>query len=283
MYYYIVNPASGGGAIDSLQDRLKATLRELKIDGEFAKTLGPGDAAKITANAIAKGAKTLVAVGGGKTVNEIINAVYKQHNSDVAVGMIPIGKNNTLATALGIGNWRQGCDALASRRLIEYSLIAVNDYVSVQSLMITPPAEEDDVEEEPKTGWRKLVSRKPPAPAETVLNFKADLGNKFMVRGQASQLAVYNQKFLYPELDNELLIQIFDQPVPRENLLSKMGLKVLAQPDQANASQLHSDRANLRIQSPASGNLDGKIINSRQFDISLTDWRLRMITNLPGR
>lgn len=282
MYYYIVNPASGNGAIDGLQDKLKATLRELKIDGEFAKTLGPGDAAKITSDAISKGAKTLVAVGGSNTVNEVINAVYKQKNSDVAIGMIPIGKNNTLANALGITSWRQGCDALASRRLIEYSLLAVNDYVSVQSLIVTPPLEEQDADEEPPTGWRRFLSRKPATP-DGKLIFKADLDGNLKLRGTASQLAVYNQKFLYPELDNQVLIQTFDQPQSAENLLSKVGLKMLNQPDQPNASQLHSSQIKLRLESLASGNLDGKIINTKQFDISLTEWRLRMVTNLPVR
>lgn len=107
MYYYIVNPAAGGGLINSIQDRLKASLNQLNIDGEFAKTLGPGDALKITETAVDKGATTIVAVGGGETVNEVIAAVYKANHPEVAIGIIPTGKQNWLAQYLGIGSWRE--------------------------------------------------------------------------------------------------------------------------------------------------------------------------------
>src|SRR5947208_682989 len=99
MYYYIINPSAGGGAINQIQDKLRARLQTLGISGEFAKTTGPGDATKMAAAAISSGATTVVAVGGDGTVNEVVNGISKDQ---VAVGIIPIGHTNFLANRLGI-------------------------------------------------------------------------------------------------------------------------------------------------------------------------------------
>lgn len=283
MYYYIVNPAAGGGAIDGIQDRLKASLMELKIDGEFAKTLGEGDAGKVTANALSRGYKTIVAVGGGKTVNEIINTVYKHRKKDVAVGIIPIGKHNILAHSLGIENWRQACEVLASRRLIEYSLIAVNDYVLIQTLAIAPSLpKQEESQEEPTPAWKKIFHPTAPSAQLPQIHFKAQLNNKLKIRGQAEQIEIYNQKFLYPELENDLLIQIHSQ-----SSASPSGLWHKLNPGFNNntqtqlLSQLHTPHFGLKTQGVCEANLDGQLISAKQFNVSLTDWKLRMITNLP--
>lgn len=114
MYYYILNPASGGGRINKIQDRLKTRLKELGIAGEFVKSIGEGDATKLAAMGIRKGYKTIVAVGGNGTINEVINGVGK---SEVAVGIIPIGDKNELAKSLGIPDWQTACNILAARKI----------------------------------------------------------------------------------------------------------------------------------------------------------------------
>ncbi len=114
MYYYILNPASGGGRINKIQDRLKSRLKELGIAGEFVKSIGEGDVTKLTVMGIKKGYKTIVAVGGNGTINEVINGVGK---SEVAVGIIPIGDKNELAKSLGIPDWQTACNILAARKI----------------------------------------------------------------------------------------------------------------------------------------------------------------------
>src|SRR4051812_6735399 len=109
MYYYIINPTSGRGAINNIQEKLRSTLQQLGIDGEFAKTTGPGDATKMAKAAADKGSKTIVAVGGDDTVNEVINGLAE---SSVAIGIIPIGTSNELANQFGINHWQQACTVL---------------------------------------------------------------------------------------------------------------------------------------------------------------------------
>lgn len=114
MYYYILNPASGGGRINKIQDRLKSRLSELGIAGEFVKSIGEGDAKKLAAMGVKKGYKTIVAVGGTSTINEVINGVG---SVGVAVGIIPIGDRNELAHSLGIPDWQNACNILAARKI----------------------------------------------------------------------------------------------------------------------------------------------------------------------
>lgn len=133
MYYYIINPASGGGKINKVQDKLKDRLRELGIAGEFAKSTGPGDVSRLTKMAIDKGFKTIVAVGGDGTINEIINAIG---DSKVALGIIPMGSSNELANMLGITDWPIACNILAARKVEEVDLGLINDKLFVTAASI---------------------------------------------------------------------------------------------------------------------------------------------------
>jgi len=138
MYYYILNPASGGGRINKIQDRLKARLKELGIAGEFVKSIGEGDAAKLAVMGIKKGFKTIVAVGGTGTINEVINGVG---NSGVAVGIIPIGDKNELAKSLGITDWQSACNILAARKIETIDLGKVGKSYFITSVDIGFEAE----------------------------------------------------------------------------------------------------------------------------------------------
>jgi diacylglycerol kinase family enzyme len=133
MYYYVVNPAAGRGQIKNLQDKLRTRLDGLGIRGEWVKTTGPGDATKLTKAAVAAGHTTIVAVGGDDTVNEVINGI---DTPDVAVGIIPIGTTNRVASQLGIVHWQQACEALAARRLTPYSLIAAGQKFFLSTLTL---------------------------------------------------------------------------------------------------------------------------------------------------
>jgi len=134
MYYYIVNPAAGGGRINKIQEKLKVLLREKKIDGEFVKSIGKNDSYKIAKLAVRRGFTNIVAVGGDNTVSEVVNALIDAPNS--VLGIIPIGTTNTLARVLGILDWEKGVDILAQRRIKTIDLGKVNDTFFITSLEI---------------------------------------------------------------------------------------------------------------------------------------------------
>jgi diacylglycerol kinase family enzyme len=83
--------------------------------------------------AIEKGYKTIVAVGGDGTINEIINSIG---NTGIALGIIPLGATNELARMLGILDWQTACNILAGRKIEEVDLGLINDNVFVTAASI---------------------------------------------------------------------------------------------------------------------------------------------------
>lgn len=263
MYYYIVNPAANHGTINSIQEKLKSNLLRLNIDGEFAKTIGEGDAAKITAAAIKKGVKTIVAVGGDATVNEVLTAVHRANNSNVAIGIIPIGKRNTLASHLQIRDWQQACGVLSARRLQKYSLMKLAEHVFIYSAEAMPAQPKHT--KQPRSNFKYLL----------------DVDGKYRVRGTAVGIKIHNQKFLHPELDNQLIARISTQPPPStagfvSRLLSRFAN---VQTDYASYSQLHGGKLTLQSQTAASMLIDGRPIEGKRWEVELSEQQIQLITN----
>jgi len=73
---FVVNPASGNGAAGKRWQSLEAKARSLGLAGESVLTTGPGDATRLTRDALADGRRLIVAVGGDGTVNEVVNGFF---------------------------------------------------------------------------------------------------------------------------------------------------------------------------------------------------------------
>ncbi|MGB9609252.1 MAG: diacylglycerol/lipid kinase family protein [Minisyncoccia bacterium] len=131
MYYYIINPAAGNGRIDKIQNRLKEIIKSLGIDGEMVKTTGPADVYKLTDLALKKSCQTIVAVGGDSTVNEVANALI---DKKAVLGIIPIGRTNSVAKTLGIESWEEACQILAARKLEKIDLAKISNIPQTDSL-----------------------------------------------------------------------------------------------------------------------------------------------------
>lgn len=133
MYYYIINPAAGGGKINKIQDKMKARLKELGILGEFVKSIGKGDVEKLTKIGIEKGFKTIVAVGGDGTINEVINGIK---DTDITLGIVPVGGTNELAKILGIPDWQSALNVLAARKTEIVDLGKIGDRLFVTNISV---------------------------------------------------------------------------------------------------------------------------------------------------
>lgn len=249
MYYYIVNPNAGNGTFNSIQHKLKATLHDLNIDGEFAKTIEKNDARKITHSALKRGMKTVVVAGGDKTVNEVIAAVHESGNQSVSVGIIPLGRQNTLARFLGINDWEQACELLAARRLQSFNLIHVNDYSFIHSCHI-----------EPKTTLE----------TPQVL---AEIDGMYKLRGDITYSTIINQKMHNVHLPNELLLR-FHPSEPSQSWWSRIARRQDASPP----TQLHARVAILEFSSEHSAVIDGRTLHNTLFRIRLSDLPVQLIT-----
>ncbi len=100
---------AGYGTVNRVQDKLRQYLHSLGIEGEYAKTI----IWRCNPSCEGRHQKRLqpdCLRGGDGTVHEVLNGVY---GSGVTLGIIPFGRHNLLAKALGItAKWMKACDVL---------------------------------------------------------------------------------------------------------------------------------------------------------------------------
>lgn len=108
--------------------RLTAVLRRKFADTSFdiVPTAYPGHATDISRQAVRQGVDTVVVVGGDGTINEVLNGIMA---SDVALGIIPAGTANDLASYYGLPrNIDKACDIILKRHLHLVDVICVNGW-----------------------------------------------------------------------------------------------------------------------------------------------------------
>lgn len=282
MYYYIINPAAGHGAAHTLQDKLRTELKSLGIGGEFVTTTGKGDAGRLASQAVAKGYTTIVAVGGDQTVNEVMNGVT---SDTAAIGVIPIGSVNQIATQLGISSWQQACNVLAVRRITEYALIAAGDDFFLSSLTLGFETELPDVQAPPNKNFKdKLLHVRESfkrAQNYQTITCKIKVDDGYTVSAKVFSLSITNQKFIDPTAPNELSVTITDRPSKRQlsNLLLR-GSKAESLSELA-TTNFQGKKITLAAEPPINVAIDGKVMARTPLTIRLTDRRVRFIVEKP--
>ena len=93
----ILNPASGSAENTSALREKFARLGP----HEIATTSEPDDARRFAAQAAADGCDLVVAAGGDGTLNEVVNGVAES-NSQVRVGIVPLGTGNDFARSISL-------------------------------------------------------------------------------------------------------------------------------------------------------------------------------------
>lgn len=282
MYYYVVNPAAGRGQIKTLQEKIRTRLDQLGIRGEWVKTTGSGDATRLTKVAVANGFTTIVAVGGDDTVNEVINGIDQP---DVAVGIIPIGSTNRVATQLGIITWPQACEALAARRLTGYSLIAAGQKFFLSTLTLGFETDLDKTVDTEGTGLRARAKQFSQSFGQarrySTLHAKIDVDSHYKLECDLFTLAIANQKFLNPLAENRLIVALSDHPGRGSNLgrfvWQTLRNRTVAGLDEATTRFL-ADRVVIETDPPTGIMVDGKVAGRTPIAIRLTNRRIRFIT-----
>jgi diacylglycerol kinase (ATP) len=96
-YLAIVNPAAGGGRARKLLGPALKRLQAGGVEVKVATTRFPGDAAKIAADAYARGTTHFIAVGGDGTSYEVVNGLFPQALSGAPpiLGFLPLGTGNS--------------------------------------------------------------------------------------------------------------------------------------------------------------------------------------------
>lgn len=99
----VVNPIAGRGAGRRLAPKIVADLRGLGLDFEVVNSQRPGHACDLARQAVGQGKRTVVAVGGDGTANEVLNGLMQaEGGGGIALGILPIGTGNDLAFGAGL-------------------------------------------------------------------------------------------------------------------------------------------------------------------------------------
>jgi YegS/Rv2252/BmrU family lipid kinase len=104
--FLIVNPAARNGDAGRRWPIVAAALQEAGLSFRAALTEKAGDATRLTAEALRAGARTVVAVGGDGTANEVANGFFAADlprlvAPEARFGYLPTGTGTDLARSLG--------------------------------------------------------------------------------------------------------------------------------------------------------------------------------------
>ena len=117
---FIVNPNSANGATGRQWPTIGLKAKDRLGLFETLVTTGPGDATRLTRQAVLSGAEIVVCVGGDGTLNEVINGLMNQKGSiesKVLLGYIPRGTGCDLAKSIPIPlNLDRALDNILSHR-----------------------------------------------------------------------------------------------------------------------------------------------------------------------
>ena len=111
----IVNPVAANGAVGKRWPQMRDILRAEggQLDASF--TTGPNHATELAREALSAGYRTIVAVGGDGTLNEVVNGLVIEGMVDpmVNLGIIPGGTGSDSVRTLGIPHdYRAACHRL---------------------------------------------------------------------------------------------------------------------------------------------------------------------------
>lgn len=122
---FVVNPIAGGRNKADTVESIKSWAQSSKIDIEVYETCGDSDKRKIEETVANVQPTAVVAVGGDGTVTMCAEILL---NKDIALGIIPMGSANGMATELEIPtNLQQALDIIEEGYAIDLDSLCFND------------------------------------------------------------------------------------------------------------------------------------------------------------
>jgi YegS/Rv2252/BmrU family lipid kinase len=106
-WYIIANPAAGGGVMKKRWPEIEQLLQQMNFSYTAQFTEGRGHATRLAEDAILRGHRNLLGIGGDGTNHEIINGIFGQSftpPSEIRYGILPLGSGNDWARMYGIPN-----------------------------------------------------------------------------------------------------------------------------------------------------------------------------------
>lgn len=110
-WFAIINPHAGSGKGKTDWPQIESLLKKNGIDFDFIFTEFKYHAVELTVNAINKGYKKILSIGGDGTLNEVVNGVFIQNKyltTDIVIGVISVGTGNDWSRMYGIPSTYEG-------------------------------------------------------------------------------------------------------------------------------------------------------------------------------
>jgi YegS/Rv2252/BmrU family lipid kinase len=104
-WYVIVNPNAGNRKGQKDWKRISELFQREEIMTEVVFTERKGQAIELTRNAIGRGFRKIIVVGGDGTLNETVNGIFTQDycpTTEITIGLIPVGTGNDWGRMFGI-------------------------------------------------------------------------------------------------------------------------------------------------------------------------------------
>lgn len=106
-WFIIANPTSGNGNFSKQWKEIKQNLNHKKIDYSFAFTQFSKHEVDLVQNAIKKGFRNIISVGGDGTLHNVVNGIMLQtyvKTFELTIGVIPLGTGNDWIKTYNIPN-----------------------------------------------------------------------------------------------------------------------------------------------------------------------------------
>jgi len=125
MYFYIYDSFLRDKKYEKALLNIEARVADLGIKGRAVKLTVLQQLEETIREAIDRGAKTIVAVGNDKTINETVNVIAGYQN--VTLGIVPVGEGNEIANILGIPSEESACDVISNRLIDVLDVGKINE------------------------------------------------------------------------------------------------------------------------------------------------------------
>lgn len=143
MHVYIYDLYVNKKKFNNTITRIETRITDLGLNGKIIRLGVMSSLYDSIENELAKGAKTIIAVGNNSLLNQVINSMARLTslsavNKNIPIGFIPVGKDdNEIADHLGISLNEKACDILSARRVQKLDLGLINNYYFLTQATIT--------------------------------------------------------------------------------------------------------------------------------------------------
>lgn len=201
-----------------ITEAIEISLNDLHLSGKIIHIGAIKNLKDIIKEEISRGVKTVVCVGNNSTVNKTIDAITNEEN--IAIGIIPVGKNNSLAEFMGITDYKEAPNLILARRVEKIDLPSINNHYFIEQIMISNVGTSAKIEGQYtisplKKGTLSVINigissvrnSAPILPNDGFLDIYIDNKGKKSSHFKCQNLEIINEKDKLIQIDNSLEIK----------------------------------------------------------------------------